>query len=338
MMTPIIKFLLMLVLILPMAGDWNIVLVAAFAARRAAQITDVPPSPDSSALFSPIEQGTTSTWQETVSREGSVVIVVHPHSKIPMHSHTEYVDVPPVTTGLSPQAADSSGSTTSSFTSTATTTTDSSETTTSPSSGSTSIATESISLLSDLSSESTAQMETSNTSSFSPSTDSAAISGTAFIEYSISNSSLLSTTSTTISTSTATSSQPSLSAGIPQQKPPIDSAQEQLCTGGSLETCIAAYDCSNEPTETMRCYCRNNVVMGCYQACGDNGKELQMEECPDLPVGQPPEGLPGAGDGVQPLETRVAQGPAILAMGGQALGRMLQRPARELERVQELRA
>ncbi|KAK6536163.1 hypothetical protein TWF281_000409 [Arthrobotrys megalospora] len=77
---------------------------------------------------------------------------------------------------------------------------------------------------------------------------------------------------------------------------PIDSSQVQVCTGGSYAACVASYSCSDEPTDVMGCYCRNNVREGCNNACGGDEK-LQPEECPVLPVGTRPPGLPGPGDG-----------------------------------------
>ncbi|EPS42262.1 hypothetical protein H072_3773 [Dactylellina haptotyla CBS 200.50] len=76
---------------------------------------------------------------------------------------------------------------------------------------------------------------------------------------------------------------------------PLDSAEIQICTGGSYKNCIAAYPCEKEPTDAMKCFCRNNVAQGCNDACGGYEK-VQPEECPLTPVGEKPSGLPGAGD------------------------------------------
>ncbi|EWC44771.1 hypothetical protein DRE_06409 [Drechslerella stenobrocha 248] len=76
----------------------------------------------------------------------------------------------------------------------------------------------------------------------------------------------------------------------------VDSSQVQVCTGGTYLDCIASYDCSQQPSAAMRCYCWNNVRQGCNRACG-GVEEVVPEECPMLPVSQRPEGLPDAGEG-----------------------------------------
>ncbi|KAF3916738.1 hypothetical protein ABW20_dc0107069 [Dactylellina cionopaga] len=96
------------------------------------------------------------------------------------------------------------------------------------------------------------------------------------------------TTTTFVSTSSP--------AGAVKTARPLDSSEIQICTGGTYQDCIANYFCDREPTETMRCICRNNVAQGCNEACG-RFQNVQPEDCPLQPVSEKPSGLPGPGVG-----------------------------------------
>ncbi|KAK6344111.1 hypothetical protein TWF696_007758 [Orbilia brochopaga] len=333
-MAPIFRFLLAIVPIFNLAANLHIALVASLAARRISiTSSEAPPKPDPEPLFSPIEQPTGGIWQETVTREGSVLIIIHPHSIMHSHDHPSVTahpgtaDYPPTVAPSTPVADDTTTNTdTTAFPSGTFSTTAFStiQSTTSTSSISTAIARGSMSSLSNSSSTDTTQTRTDTTSSNDASTTA------------ITSSSSSPPPSATLTATTSALSLPSSSMEIPQYIRPIDSSQEQSCTGGSLEACIRSYDCSIEPVEVMRCYCRNNVAMGCSQACGSD-KGLPLEDCPALPAGQPPDGLQGAGDGAQTPGVRAVQRPLILGTGLQELGGMLERPVRFLQRVQNLR-
>ncbi|KAF3930837.1 hypothetical protein ABW19_dt0201897 [Dactylella cylindrospora] len=64
---------------------------------------------------------------------------------------------------------------------------------------------------------------------------------------------------------------------------PLDSAEAIGCTGGSYHKCIESYDCHTPESETVQCYCRNNVRQGCNESCGGNHNP-EVEKCPLLPV------------------------------------------------------
>ncbi|KAJ6259765.1 hypothetical protein Dda_5405 [Drechslerella dactyloides] len=293
-----------------------IVPAAAFAGLQDTQTTDIISGSTTQSIYSPIEEGIGGTWLETVTRMESVIIVVHPHSMT--HAHSEYAALPD-TTGTSPGLSTS--------TTTLSSTAETLEITTSASTTSTTIAESLTMSFSNSSSTTTAQTQESTSSS-----DSSSLPTT---ESSISSSSTY-TPSTTITTLDSVRPPPPPPTESPPRTRPLDSAEAQTCTGGSLESCIAAYDCTREPMEVMRCSCRNNVAMGCRRACGV-GETFLPEECPLLPVGERPKGLPGAGDSVSIPRIKATEGrPLVLDTGRPGLEVMLQRPVRMLEWLQNV--
>ncbi|KAK6362937.1 hypothetical protein TWF730_000388 [Orbilia blumenaviensis] len=91
-------------------------------------------------------------------------------------------------------------------------------------------------------------------------------------------------------------------------KGPLDSSQNQKCTGGTYKLCVASYNCRKLPYDSLdECHCRNNVRESCWYACGGH-MAPEQELCPLVPpAGGRPPGLPGPGEG-PPVLRRAGQG------------------------------
>ncbi|KAK6509166.1 hypothetical protein TWF481_003927 [Arthrobotrys musiformis] len=89
-------------------------------------------------------------------------------------------------------------------------------------------------------------------------------------------------------------------------KGPLDSSQTQKCTGGTYDLCVASYDCSRQPYDAVNeCHCRNNVREGCWYTCGGY-QAPEPEVCPLVPVATRPPNLPGPEEGVSPSTSTAA--------------------------------
>ncbi|KAK6357414.1 hypothetical protein TWF718_001726 [Orbilia javanica] len=237
--------------------------VAALALGLASSCSFAHEAPDRDSPDRKRDQSTddyyATSWTETVTRGGSVVVIVHPHAK--SHPHDED-GVARASTGT-PQPY---------FASTIST---------GPTTSAESIDTPAGSASS---SPAPTPKQTAGSPPTPPTPPAAAT------PHTISSPLGSPAEPSPIETFPAT---PYFPTGYP--KGPLDSAQTQICIGGTYERCVASYNCRKEPYDPVNeCHCRNNVKEGCWYTCGGY-QAPQPEDCPLVPAESRPPGLPGPG-------------------------------------------